>query len=136
MTNVRKVVKEGAAEISGTILYCLRKALKCAPNAILFINPYMSVSIAYEAYTANNNVFCYWVLWIPLGLFLLAQLLRLIGRVAFEEVNGCPVARKRFVRRGERGELIFNTRDVYEMAEYLAEVEDYCERHGKYRRKP
>ena len=135
MARIKEVLGESADVVTSTTSYVFCKALKYAPNALLFTNPFMCMFLVYEEYACDKDAFNIWYLLIPAGIFLLAQLFHLVCRIAFKEVNGCPVARKRFTRRGANGELIFDKQDVYEMVEYLAEVEDYCEKYGKYRRK-
>lgn len=59
--------------------------------------------------------------------------LEYVSTVGNDQLYGMPVARKRFTKRDELGQVVFKNSDVYEIAEYLCEVEEYCEKYGKYK---
>lgn len=129
MKKRNKVVTMLWYQFTRTCKLCLAKL----PVLIVIATPYLSMWCLLCAYRERG---CFRVggeWFVPVLCCLVAYILHTIQRACEVEVYGCPVARKRFTRRDSRGRIIFKMDDIYEMTEYLAEVEDYCESYGAYR---
>ena len=120
--------------IAGRLKKACRIAIKVIPVWIELIAPYAGMYLVLQAYEERGGFFVGGEWLLPVVLYGAAYLIKDLGRFIEDDIDGCPVARKRFTKRGSRGEVLFKMSDVYEMAEYMAEVEDYCEQYGKYKR--
>ena len=126
-------LKEGIESVSCVMSYYVCKLFKALPLLLIIINPYVSVLVIIGMYE-KRGCFVFGSEWlVPMIILLCAIVIQWIKDGLSETVEGCPVARRRFTRRQSNGAIHFNREDVYEMVEYLAEVEDYCEKNGKYR---
>lgn len=126
-------MREVWLEISSTIMYTLRKVPRLLPTALMIANPFATLMCAIDLYE-KYGMWRVEMLLVPIALLLLTYFANVIRRVAMMEQYGIPVARKRFTRRDERGHINFEMSELPEMVEYIAAVEDHCERHGLYRR--
>lgn len=133
MAKGNAVAKVVCSRLVSRVRYVGSVIVKALPTVIVIVTPYVAMALAIGSYKAHNGFDMGGEHLVPLALCLVAYILRLLNNVVKDDLDGCPVARKRFTRRGEKGEVLFKSSDIYEMAEYLAEVEDYCEKYGKYR---
>lgn len=132
---MKSKLKAIAHTIASKLKYICKGLFKHLPVYIELLTPYVGMLLVWQAYEQRG---CFRVggeWFVPLLMYIVVYLFRTANKAVSDNLEGLPVARKRFTRRGPNGEAIFNFRDVYEMGEYLAEVEDYCEQYGKYRGK-
>lgn len=118
-------------EISSTIKYMLKKAFQILPILFTISNPFIAILTTCNCFKKHGAV-CGQVVIVPLIILLLTYLSNVINRTIVLQVHGIPIARKRFTRRDERGNVNFSMNDVLEIVEYVNAIEDYCERHGLY----
>lgn len=126
-------MREVWLEVSSTIMYMLKKIPGLLPTALVIVNPFATLMCAIDLYQ-RYGMWRIEMLFAPLVLLLLTYFANVVKRVVTMEQYGVPVARKRFTRRDERGHLHFEMSELSEMIEYIATVEEHCERHGMYRR--
>lgn len=135
MWNIWLGFKEGVIEATYTIRYYIVEFLKALPQILVVINPYLSMVIVLGMYQKRGR-FEFGGEWlVPLVVLICALVAQWVKDGLRETIDGFPVARKRFTRRKHGGAVYVNKDDLYEMLEYLAEVEDYCDKKGKYRGK-
>ena len=120
--------------MAGRLKRMCRVAIKVIPVCIELIAPYIGMWLVIQAYGERGGFFIGGEWLLPAVFYGAAYLIKDLSRFIEDDIEGCPVARKSFTKRGSRGEVLFKMSDVYEMAEYMAEVEDYCEQYGKYGR--
>lgn len=116
------------------ILTALESFVRMVPQIIIIINPYITALLVLALYEERGE-FCIGGEWLlPLFFTVMACFFKYVTDVYdyINDANGCPVARKRFTKRGKDGRVIFNSNDLYEMIEYLAAVEEYHEERGGY----
>ena len=126
-------MKEVWLEISSTIMYMLKKVPGLLPMALVIVNPFATLMCAIDLYQ-RHGMWRIEMLLVPLVLLLLTYFANVVKRVVMMEQYGIPVARKRFTRRNEQGHIDFTMSELPEMIEYIAAVEEHCEKHGLYRR--
>ena len=126
-------MREVWLEVSSTIIYVFKKIPGLLPTALVIANPFATLMCAIDLYQ-QYGVWRIEMLFVPLTLLLLTYFANVIKRVVTFEQYGIPVARKRFTRRNERGHISFEMSELPEMVEYVAAVEEHCEKHGMYRR--
>lgn len=126
-------MREVWLEVSSTIMYILKKVPGLLPTALIIINPFATLMCAIGLYQ-RYGMWRIEMLFVPLILLLLTYIANVVKRVVMMEQYGVPVARKRFTRRDERGHINFQMSELPEMVEYVAAVEEHCEKHGMYRR--
>ena len=99
-------------------------------NALM---PYICLVIGAWLYSVRGGFIVgpEWLL--PIASHSVKWVLEYVSTVGNDQLYGMPVARKRFTKRDELGQVVFKNSDVYEIAEYLCEVEEYCEKYGKYK---
>ena len=127
------VAKAVCSRLANSACYIGSIIVKALPTVIVIATPYITMALVIGSYKTHNGFDMGGECLVPLALYLAAYTLRLLNNAIKDDLDGCPVARKRFTRRGKKGEVLFKSSDIYEMVEYLAEVEDYCEKYGKYR---
>ena len=126
-------VKQSVTSLLYNVRYICTMIFKAMPILIVITTPFVCMYLVMHMYN-QRGCFTFGGEWlVPIVAYIIAYLIQNVKQSMYEDINGFPVARKRFTKRGKRGEPIFKMSDVYEMVEYLAEVEDYCERYGKYR---
>ena len=118
-------------EISSTIKYMSKKILQILPTILIISNPFVTMLSVRNCFEKHNAV-CQQALIAPLIILLLTYLSNVIKRTIVLQVYGVPVARKRFTKRDERGNVNFSTSDIIEIVEYVNAIEEYCECHGLY----
>lgn len=118
--------------INNVWYYALR-LFKAMPIIVMLITPYISMWAVIKAYESRGRWAVGGEWFVPLLLYVVIYVLNSINRVFNDRLDDLPVARKRFTKRSQSGDVLFKRSDTYEMLEYLAAVEDYCERYGKYR---
>lgn len=126
-------MKEVWLEISSTILYVLKKGIRLLPTIFIIANPFMTLLAAIDLYEKYNELRIE-MLFVPLVLLLFTYFTSVVRRVVTLEQYGVPMARKRFTKRDERGNIHFEMSELSEMIEYITTIEEYCEKHGMYRR--
>lgn len=126
-------MREVWLEVSSTIMYTLKKIPGLLPTALVIVNPFVTLMCAIDLYQ-RHGMWRIEMLFVPLALLLLTYFANVAKRVVMMEQYGIPVARKRFTRRDERGHINFQMSELPEMVEYVAAVEEHCEKHGMYRR--
>lgn len=126
-------MREVWLEVSSTIMYMLKKVPGLLPTALVIVNPFATLMCAIALYE-KHGMWRIEMLFVPLVLLLLIYFANVVKRVVMMEQYGIPVARKRFTRRDERGHINFQMSELPEMVEYVAAVEEHCEKHGMYRR--
>lgn len=126
-------MKQVWLEICSTVKYMLKKAFQVLPTALVITNPFITLAVAHASFQAYG-VIQKKILIVPLILLLVTYFCSVIKRVVLLEVYGIPVARKRFTKRDERGNVVFSMSDMVEIVEYVNTVEEYCEQHGVYHR--
>lgn len=126
-------VKKGLLELLYSVVYGCKVVIKVLPAIIIAGTPFVSMFVVVHMYQARGyfRIGGEWLL--PFVLYVLAAIIHSINKAKQDSIGGLPVARKRFTKRDAKGMVLFNSSDIYEMVEYLAEVEDYCEKYGKYR---
>jgi N-acetylmuramoyl-L-alanine amidase len=129
-----KIIKQLLLEWCGCLYNSSKRLIGRLSCVISFCNPLISMVVLYCHYQRYQTWIGLEVVLTPIGLFLLADLIKRLSRLMLCDVETVPIARKRFIRKDENGRNIFSTGDIYEMVEYLAEVENYCERRGLYRK--
>lgn len=111
----------------------IKGIFKAMPILINLINPFVAMGLTYHTYQIRG----YWAvggeMFIPILLFIVSYGLQTINSVVFDHIGDIPVSYKRFTRRDAKGNPQFNMDDLHQMIEYLAELEDVMDTHGKYR---
>ena len=69
---------------------------------------------------------------LPMVCWIVKWIIEYTNMVGNDRLHGFPVARKRFTKRDKWGMVEFKSSDMFEMAEYMCELEEYCEKFGKY----
>lgn len=112
---------------------CCVVVFKALPTMTILVMPYMCLVIGAVEYNKRGElkVGLEWLL--PVVCYVVAWLLHYMNVAGSDELRGFPVARRRFTKRDRLGKVIFRNTDIYEMVEYLCELEEYCERYGKYK---
>lgn len=129
---MKKNIKIVLNVLISKILYATKLVVNLIPIMIVIITPYLSMWLVITSYN-QRGTFSFGGEWlVPLLLYIIAYIVKTAAKALDEDLNGFPVARKRFTKRSTSGNVVFKTSDIYEMADYLAEVEDYCESYGKY----
>ena len=128
-----KNVKKALLELLYNVKYACTIVFKAIPLTIVIVTPFVCMCLVMYMYK-QRGCFAFGGEWlVPIVAYIIAFLLQKIKQSIYDEIDGFPVARKRFTKRGKHGEIIFSTSEIYEMVEYLAAVEEYCEKYGKYR---
>lgn len=128
-----KNIKKALLELLYNVKYVCTIVFKAIPIIIVIVTPFVCMYLVMYMYK-QRGCFAFGGEWlVPIVAYVIASLLQNVKQSMYDEIDGFPVARKRFTKRGKRGEIIFNTNEIYEMVEYLAAVEEYCEKYGKYR---
>ena len=131
MSKVKQVIKM----MGYNTLYGIKMVLSIMPTIIMVLTPYCCMAAALYGYCERGGLYFGGEYLLPIIMYIVYALFVNVNKVLeCEKIGDCPVARKRFTRRDTNGRVIFNSNDIYEMVEYLAEVEQYCEKYGKYRR--
>lgn len=118
-------------EISSTIKHICREGLNLLPTLLIILNPLLTLVTAMAIYK-KYDAWKIEILICPFVLLLITYFATVVRRVVLHEFHGLPVGRRRFTKRDERGCVSFEMSELVEMIEYLAAVEDYCQRHGLY----
>lgn len=114
--------------------WCICKVwLRSGFRLLNTLMPYICLVIGAWLYSIRGG-FIIGLEWLlPAASHFVKWALEYVSTVGNDQLYGMPVARKRFTRRDELGQVVFKNSDVYEIAEYLCEVEEYCEKYGKYK---
>lgn len=121
------------AELSSTLCYSAKRMFNLLPALLTIVNPFVTMLIALHLYSKRGSI-CMQMFITPLVLLLITYFITVIKQAVALERFGMPIARKRFTRRDENGHIDFKMTDLVEMIEYLATIEEYCDKHGLYHR--
>lgn len=128
-------LKQAIKMMGYNTLYGIKVVLSIMPTIIMVLTPYCCMAAVLYGYRVRGGLYFGGEYLLPIIMYIAYVLFVNVNKVLEgDKIGDCPVARKRFTKRDINGRVIFNSNDIYEMVEYLAEVEQYCEKYGKYRR--
>lgn len=128
-----EILKEIAVAMLNDLKYLLRLILKFAPTLINIFNPFISVLAIVYRFEQRGMWSIGSEMFIPIILSIVSYILESVNKALYDDVDGIPVYSRRFTEKDSKGNVKFNPANTYEMALYLAEVEDELERRGKYK---
>lgn len=124
-----QIIGEIVSEAAAAVVYFIGNNLRNFANILNIVCPYVMYLVGQYAFSSRNEFNVGGELFIPL---VFAVVIYLIRQFASKIGKGTtiPVPQKRFTSEDEDGEVSVSQSRLQEMILYVANVEDWLERHG------
>ena len=129
LKNVFEPIGELVSEFCFGLVYTIKKNVYVFGAMLELSSPYIMWYVAISLYDKRGYFAVGGEIFLPVVIFFLYSLLKKIAN-RNGKGNQIPVARKRFTKEDDWGEVSIAEEDIQEIILYLNDVENYIERKG------
>lgn len=117
-------------ELYKSIKYRVVNSVYIIALLLEFSMPYIMYRLGYSLYISRGGIYIGSELLLPIVLFFIVKVLKEYAKKK-NIVDEMPIPDKRYTRVDEEGNVHMDRNKYMEMMIYVANVENYLERHGK-----